>query len=113
MIEPFRGNSQNLPLGPKENPEVYKDWKEQLNSSGRRVKSVQARDTFSRVLANIEHSYSEGAYYAIQEKTGIGVTRTMDIENGGNDGGHLEIRGPRIYREQTARRAGIRAANEL
>ena len=41
-----------------------------------------ARDIFSRVLANIELSYSEGAYYAIREKTGIGVTRTMDIENG-------------------------------
>lgn len=82
MIEPFRGNSKNLPLGPKENPEVYKDWKEQLNASGRRVKSVQARDTFSRVLANIDRSYTAGAYYAIKEKTGIGVTRTMDIENG-------------------------------
>lgn len=34
------------------------------------------------IASNIEHSYSEGAYYAIQEKTGIRVTRTMDIENG-------------------------------
>ena len=83
MITPFRGNAQNVGHRTKENPQGYQSWKTQLNQSGLRVKTQQAKSTFGQILRNIALQFpSSSPYELIAKYTGMKVPDVIDVENG-------------------------------